>query len=107
MTETEVVAVASLVGAAIGGVISIAGVLLDRSRRKAADKVRILADQVAAYYDVVTLYCSEINRLQPDRNPITILKEMRDRVEEADGAVRPDMTRKMAEKIKRRYELPW
>jgi hypothetical protein len=104
MTETEVVAVASLGGAAIGGIATTLGVWLDRRRQRAAEDVRTLADQVAAYYDVVKLYCAEINRIQPDRNPTTILKEMRDKIEEADETVRPDMTRNAAEKIKRTYK---
>jgi hypothetical protein len=102
MSET-VVAVASLGGAAIGGIATTLGVWLDRRRQRAAEHVRKLADQVAGYYDVVQLYCDEIHRLQPERNPKTILKEMRDKIEQADETARPDMTRKQAEKIKRSY----
>jgi hypothetical protein len=103
MTETEVVAIATLAGAAIGGVAAALGVWLDRRRQIAAEDVRKLADQVAAYYEVVRLDCDEIHRLDPNRNPVTTLKEMRDKIEQADETVRPDMTRKTAEKIKRSY----
>jgi hypothetical protein len=93
----------AIAGAAVGGGCSVAATFIERRWGRARRDIRILADQVAAYYQLERLYKDEMAGLT-GKAPKTIMEQMRTRVEENGAYVRPTMTSNEAARIQAKWK---
>lgn len=97
----SVVALSTLVGAGIGGYLSLLGTRRQEFLVEIKKQHRSACEQIKAYYSLEMIY-SEAVAKQSGRPRDTVLKEFRSHVEEADG-VRPTWTERSAQESINRF----
>ena len=108
MDQQIVAGLFTLAGALLGGVITLATVRLDRRWGRAKKNIADLCQQVSAFYQLEQLYKEEVATLRANSDGSkpsakTVMEEMRGRVQELEGQVRPTMTSRAADEIRRHW----
>jgi len=97
----SVVALSTLVGAGIGGYLSLLGTRRQEFLVEIKKQHRSACEQIKAYYSLEMIY-SEAVAKQSGRPRDTVLKEFRSHVEEVDG-MRPTWTERSAQESINRF----
>jgi hypothetical protein len=98
MASEIIVGTFALVGSIVGALATIVSTTIVTNRTNLIKRHLELARQVEAYHKLEELYKNTVASLQ-GRPADTIMKEMRDKVENAGGYARPKMTQTEARGI--------
>lgn len=98
MTNELIVGLCTLAGSVLGSAATLISANLTNKRSELRTRLFELARQVQAYHKLEELYkvalANELNK-----PPDTIMKDMRDKVEQSEGYTRPKMTQREAKNI--------
>lgn len=100
MNPSVTTGIFTIIGGVLGGSCTWLAAREGHRWDRAKADIRRLALQVQSYHVLEDCYAEQIVELEGNlRKAVTVKTSMRDRVEELDDNVRPDMTAKEARKI--------
>ena len=101
--KTQIITIiGALAGVVVGGFFTYFAARVGHRWEEVKKDVAKLCDQVAAFHRLEKFYSNSLAEIG-GKKEITVLKEMRDKVEKEKGLVRPDMTEAEAKRIKERW----